>query len=182
MHAKCCCLAEGVCGIYILRLFQRGMELKDISTKIERTNCVTEFYPETKRPLVRPQINLLKAAIIFAAVLAINICGSCGIIYLLSHFEWHSYIKITIGMQFIIIFLVACIISFLIFAKRIVIFAIRMYQRYAPYDIRSACLFVPNCSEYMVLAIEKYGLVKGIKKGVDRCHRCHFPNGGEDYP
>lgn len=162
--------------------FQRGIELKDKSKRIERTNRVTEFYPETKRPLVRPQINLLKATIIFVVVLAINVCGSCGIIYLLSHFEWHNHIKITIGMQFIIIFSVVCIISLLIFAKRIVIFTIRMYQRYAPYDIRSSCLFVPNCSEYMVLAIEKYGLVKGVKKGIDRYHRCHAPNGGEDYP
>lgn len=156
--------------------------MKDESKKTERTNRVTEFYPETKRPLVRPQINLLKATIMLVAVLAINIFGSCGIIHLLSHFVWHSHIKITVGIQFIIIFSAACIISLLFFAKKIVIFAIRMYQRYAPYDIRASCLFVPNCSEYMVLAIKKYGLVKGIKKGIDRYHRCHAPNGGEDYP
>ena len=162
--------------------FQRGIELKDKNKKIERPNSATEFYPETNRPLVRPQINLLKAAIIFVVVLAINICSSCGIIYLLSHLEWYNHFEITICVQFMIIFSVMCIISLLIFAKRIVIFTIRMYQRYAPYDIRSSCLFVPNCSEYMVLAIEKYGLVKGIKKGVDRYHRCHAPNGGEDYP
>jgi putative component of membrane protein insertase Oxa1/YidC/SpoIIIJ protein YidD len=34
----------------------------------------------------------------------------------------------------------------------------------------------------MILAIQKYGLIKGIKKGVRRIKRCHYPNGGIDYP
>ena len=38
-----------------------------------RTERVVEFYPETNRPLIRPQINWLKAAIMFVAVLTINI-------------------------------------------------------------------------------------------------------------
>ena len=158
------------------------MELKDKNKRIERTSRVAEIYPETKRPLIRPQVNLLKATIIFVVVIAINIAVSRGIIYLLSQFEWYDHIKIADVLQFIMIFFLVCIISLLIFAKRIVVFTIRVYQRYAPYDIRSSCLFIPNCSEYMVLAIEKYGLISGIKKGIERYHRCHAPNGGEDYP
>lgn len=163
-------------------VFQRGIELKDKDKRKERTSCVREFYPETKRPLIRPHVNLIKAMILFVIVIAINIIVSCGIIYLLSQFEWYNHVKIADGLQFVIIFFLVCIISVLVFAKRIVIFAIRVYQKYAPYDIRSSCLFVPNCSEYMVLAIEKYGLINGIKKGMNRYHRCHAPNGGEDYP
>lgn len=53
---------------------------------------------------------------------------------------------------------------------------------YAPYEVRSTCLFVPNCSEYMVLAIEKYGLIKGIRMGLARFNRCKPPYGGVDYP
>jgi len=162
--------------------FQRGIELKDKDKRIDRASHVAEYYPETKRPLIRPQVNLLKALIIFVVIITANIVGSCGIIYLLSQFEWYPHIKITVGLQFVIVFFLISIISILIFAKRIVIFAIRVYQRYAPYDIRSSCLFIPNCSEYMVLAIEKYGLINGIKKGMNRYHRCHAPNGGEDYP
>ena len=51
-----------------------------------------------------------------------------------------------------------------------------------PYGIRCNCLFVPNCSEYMILAIKKYGAYKGVRKGISRLLRCHEPNGGEDYP
>jgi len=66
--------------------------------------------------------------------------------------------------------------------RRIVIWSIRAYQRYAPERVRLACVFVPSCSDYMILSIEKYGLIRGSIKGVKRLRRCHNPNGGEDYP
>jgi putative component of membrane protein insertase Oxa1/YidC/SpoIIIJ protein YidD len=34
----------------------------------------------------------------------------------------------------------------------------------------------------MLLAIEKYGLIKGIIKGLKRIWKCKYPNGGLDYP
>jgi putative component of membrane protein insertase Oxa1/YidC/SpoIIIJ protein YidD len=34
----------------------------------------------------------------------------------------------------------------------------------------------------MILAIEKYGVVKGVIKGIRRILRCNYPNGGIDYP
>lgn len=48
--------------------------------------------------------------------------------------------------------------------------------------MENSCLFIPSCSNYMILAIEKYGLIKGITKGVKRILRCVPPNGGVDYP
>jgi len=57
-----------------------------------------------------------------------------------------------------------------------------LYQRLAPERIRRSCLFEPSCSEYMLLAIEKYGPYKGFFKGMKRVFRCHHPNGGVDYP
>lgn len=67
-------------------------------------------------------------------------------------------------------------------AKRTVIWLVLLYQKYAPVKVRAACLFTPSCSEYMILAIQKYGLLKGLIKGIGRLLRCHSPNGGEDYP
>lgn len=72
------------------------------------------------------------------------------------------------------------ILSFLL--KYIAFLWIKIYQRYAPQKIRQACLFNPSCSQYMLLAIEKYGFWKGFWKGLKRLGRCHYPNGGEDYP
>jgi len=65
---------------------------------------------------------------------------------------------------------------------KIIIWMIRAYQRYASNDIRLACVYEPSCSEYMILSIQKYGVLKGILRGMRRLKRCHYPNGGADYP
>lgn len=56
------------------------------------------------------------------------------------------------------------------------------YKSYAPMEVRNRCRFEPSCSTYMILAVEKYGLIKGFIKGVKRIQRCHAPNSGIDYP
>jgi putative membrane protein insertion efficiency factor len=60
--------------------------------------------------------------------------------------------------------------------------AIRLYQRIAPDKIRGACRFEPSCSNYAILALQKYGFFKGWKMAMNRLMRCKIPNGGEDYP
>jgi putative component of membrane protein insertase Oxa1/YidC/SpoIIIJ protein YidD len=35
------------------------------------------------------------------------------------------------------------------------------------------CAMYPTCSEYMILAIEKFGTPGGIFKGIRRILRCH---------
>ncbi|MDR0837441.1 MAG: membrane protein insertion efficiency factor YidD [Propionibacteriaceae bacterium] len=67
-------------------------------------------------------------------------------------------------------------------AKPTALFAIRVYQRYAPAAVRENCCFEPSCSQYMSLAIEKYGLGKGVVKGIDRLLRCSPDKGGIDQP
>lgn len=66
--------------------------------------------------------------------------------------------------------------------KIIIIFAIRCYQQFVPIRYRGRCRFNPTCSEYMILAIKKYGTIKGIKTGRNRISRCVYPNGGDDLP
>ncbi len=44
------------------------------------------------------------------------------------------------------------------------------------------CRFYPSCSEYMMTAIERYGVFKGISMGLKRIGRCHPGcEGGIDY-
>ena len=74
------------------------------------------------------------------------------------------------------------IIFAMIFVKRCVICLVRIYQRYAPASIREKCRFEPSCSEYMILAIEKYGFLKGFRKGINRLKRCNVNHGGIDMP
>jgi len=66
--------------------------------------------------------------------------------------------------------------------KQVALKLIVLYQKTAPVWLRQSCRFTPSCSQYMALAIEKYGLPAGIFKGLCRVLRCKVPNGGIDYP
>ena len=60
---------------------------------------------------------------------------------------------------------------------------IQFYQYRISWIFRGSCRFNPSCSEYMILAIKKYGIYKGVLKGICRIIRCNpFYKGGIDYP
>ena len=56
--------------------------------------------------------------------------------------------------------------------KKVCIYLIRAYQ-VTPLHSHSMCRFTPTCSEYMIEAIEKFGVIKGIKLGIKRILKCH---------
>lgn len=60
--------------------------------------------------------------------------------------------------------------------KKLLIYIIRGYQ-ITPLHSHSMCRFTPTCSNYMIDAINEYGIFKGIFLGVKRLFRCH-PFGG----
>ncbi|HET8574636.1 MAG TPA: membrane protein insertion efficiency factor YidD [Candidatus Paceibacterota bacterium] len=37
----------------------------------------------------------------------------------------------------------------------------------------NVCVFYPSCSEYAILAVQKYGAFRGIMKSLHRISRCH---------
>lgn len=82
----------------------------------------------------------------------------------------------------ILIPILLSILILIIRMKSLILFLLDLYQLLAPKKIRMRCRFEPSCSDYMKLAINKYGLIKGMKKGLDRLKRCKEPNGGYDYP
>lgn len=60
---------------------------------------------------------------------------------------------------------------------------VKFYQRAISPLLWSSCRFTPTCSQYMILAIEKYGPIRGVWKGIWRILRCHpFHPGGFDPP
>ncbi|MBQ2614714.1 MAG: membrane protein insertion efficiency factor YidD [Clostridia bacterium] len=67
--------------------------------------------------------------------------------------------------------------------KTLLIRLIRLYQtRISPLK-KPCCRFYPTCSEYAILAIQKYGAVKGCLKAIWRILRCNpFGKGGIDLP
>lgn len=66
---------------------------------------------------------------------------------------------------------------------RAAIFAVRGYQRFLSPIFGGQCRFYPSCSQYFILAVEKYGFIGGSCRGVWRILKCHpFHPGGYDPP
>jgi putative membrane protein insertion efficiency factor len=63
------------------------------------------------------------------------------------------------------------------------ILLIRVYQLTLSPLLGPACRFEPSCSRYMAEALRKYGLFRGLLKGLLRLSRCHpWHPGGYDPP
>ena len=66
--------------------------------------------------------------------------------------------------------------------KKLCIALIEFYQKHTSGLFGAKCRFYPSCSEYTKQAIDKYGIIKGIFKGLKRILKCHpFNPGGIDY-
>ena len=55
----------------------------------------------------------------------------------------------------------------------IILFLIWLYQKTVSQFLPPACRFSPSCSNYMLQAINQYGVGKGIILGVKRIFKCH---------
>ena len=151
---------------------KRRLSAAPLNSDLAQEEYVTTLHPEgssnsiqydidKRRRLVRPEIDF-KIALINLLIPLFVFFGLCW---------WNVfYASILLGVYIVIRL------------RRILIFFIRLYQRYAPENMRVACVFVPSCSEYMRLSLLKYGVIRGVKKGFNRLLRCHHPNGGDDYP
>lgn len=68
-------------------------------------------------------------------------------------------------------------------ASAVLIGAVRIYQWTLSPLLGPCCRFTPSCSQYFVLAVEKYGPWRGAYMGLRRVARCHPWNpGGYDLP
>lgn len=65
---------------------------------------------------------------------------------------------------------------------RVGIAMVRGYQLYISPLTPPSCRFHPTCSQYTLIAIKRYGLIKGSWLGMKRISRCHpFHPGGIDH-
>lgn len=119
--------------------------------------------PKVQRPDIHPHRGVIKIAIVLFLFLLL-----CFTLRAVNISPWY-------GVPLLLIVV-------LLSAKRTVLWMILLYQKYAPEHVRTSCVFTPTCSEYMMQAIGKYGLLKGGAKGIKRLLRCHPPNGGDDLP
>lgn len=67
--------------------------------------------------------------------------------------------------------------------RQVVIRAVRFYQGAISPLIAPRCRFQPTCSEYLIQAVNRHGLIIGLARGAWRICRCHpLSRGGYDPP
>lgn len=108
------------------------------------------------RELIRPKTNIITAIKYLFALefitLIITICTSKLLV-----FVDYSY-------NFTFLHFFFSIILIMIFSKRFSILLIELYQHYASDEQRRKCSLIPSCSEYAVIALNKYGIIKALRK------------------
>lgn len=134
----------------------------------EETDPRSMYY---QRKLVRPRINMFK---VFLCVL-IPLAAAAGIGAGLHAAGASVALSIIAAFAVLTLYTAATL-------KKAAVCCVRIYQRFAPDKVRMKCRFEPSCSEYMITSIEKYGVIKGAAKGINRLKRCNINGGGYDYP
>lgn len=65
--------------------------------------------------------------------------------------------------------------------RRLVVGAVRFYQRVISPLLPPVCIYTPSCSQYMIEAVARYGALRGIWLGLRRIARCNpLHHGGYD--
>lgn len=144
-----------------------------------------------ERPIIRPDTDVKKViryasiyliASFLSALLFFHLFIWLGIFRFLPDVLYNlseSHPAIFEGIFILFIF----VLIGLVCLKKALIGCIRLYQHYAPEDVRRRCLFKPTCSEYAILAIQKYGVIIGLFKAYIRLFKkCRGNIYRIDYP
>ena len=46
--------------------------------------------------------------------------------------------------------------------------------------LKTNCRYLPTCSEYSIISLKEYGIIKGLYLAIKRIFSCH-PYGGDGY-
>ena len=118
-----------------------------------------------ERPLYRPPVTYCKAFLLFFV--------SALCLTVVSIFAFLLFRLFGIAVNKKLFFAVFYSAGFAIFARWLGVLGIRLYQHYAPEEVRRRCLLKPTCSEYAVIVIKKYGLlIGGIKTWIRLNYKC----------
>jgi len=65
--------------------------------------------------------------------------------------------------------------------RQLLIYLIKLYQKFISPCFPPTCRFYPTCSTYAIQAIEQYGPFRGLLMAIKRIIKCHpFHPGGYD--
>jgi putative component of membrane protein insertase Oxa1/YidC/SpoIIIJ protein YidD len=162
-------------------------QLDGVPTQWEQD--VAEAYV-LERPLDRPDININKAifeVLVYCVLLTVL---TLGLWFLIDRFDILIYFPRINQIYnnhpttfFLLLDGGLLVVSVMILLRSILIGLIKLYQHYAHESVRRRCLFMPTCSEYAILALRKYGVLRSLPMIYDRLFkRCQGDTYRIDYP
>ncbi len=107
-------------------------------------------------PLIRPKTNIITFVL---WVLAIEVISVVIAYITLRLFQ---FLGITASFSTMHAITFAIVVIFLL--KKICVLLIELYQHYALEKTRRRCTMMPSCSEYALLALKKYNVIRGLYK------------------
>jgi putative component of membrane protein insertase Oxa1/YidC/SpoIIIJ protein YidD len=138
---------------------------------VEKLNIDKEEFMQVRdyclhHSLSRPATNLKTGLIWLVALELLVIAFAFGIGYLFRIFEF--------SISFYNSYFLSSVMVFCICLKKICILTIEIYQHYVSDEVRRRCSLMPSCSEYALLALQKYNVIKAIHKTIIRLnHKCN---------
>ncbi len=144
-----------------------------------------------KREIYRPDTSIKKVVIRnFAAIV---ITSLVAVLLYAIFVRLNVFLYFPLGIQkiqnesprifLLLFFLFLNFLVFVLYFRKVLIGIVRLYQRYAPEEIRRRCLFKPTCSEYTILVLQKYGVIIGLYKAYIRIFKnCRGRVYSIDYP
>lgn len=111
-------------------------------------------YAYSKRKLNRPSLTYWQFTLKWLSAFVLMVILFVCVWWLMYHFA------LSFGVS---ICLFCGIFLFVLFRlKWLLIDIVKLYQHYAPDEVRRRCRMMPSCSEYAIISLRKYGLIIGI--------------------
>ena len=147
------------------------MILKDEKSQLEARDYVLN------RQLPKPSTTVIVPILFTLGIVAFG--TTLGFIILIFLESYSSALEI--NKTLLIIGSVAFVFIFMI--KPLLIICIKCYQHYASENIRRSCMCKPTCSEYAIIVIKRYCLIKALvliyirlfKTCTGRIYKIDFP-------
>lgn len=156
---------------------------------MENSDAVMDYV--LSRPLTRPNTSIFRAVryvILFLLSVAVLSSACYAIPSIFGAFsylpepvrEWMAQNPVWHKVLYSLIWY---LVSTLCVARKACIGMIRLYQRYASEFTRRQCLCKPTCSEYSIMCLQKYCLIKALIKIRRRLFKtCGSSGYLEDWP
>ena len=129
----------------------------------------------SEHELSRPKTDIFTAVKWFVVLEALVCLVTISICFVLG--RWCN-----IRFYFVNVYFLSSIAVFLLFLKKICIIAVELYQHYASDKVRRRCTLMPSCSEYALLALQKYNVFVALYKIYVRAAKKCCGQYETDYP